>query len=89
VRETNSPTLRCRRHVKTDPGVETEFDPAVRSPGSIPSQEEQKGMLSVEDLVEIRRLHRAEGLPIKMIARVLRISKNTERLRGLGSAAEI
>jgi hypothetical protein len=26
-------------------------------------------MLSVEDKAEIRRLHRAEGLPIKVIAR--------------------
>lgn len=34
-------------------------------------------MLSVEDWAEIRRLHRAEGLPIKVIARTLRISKNT------------
>lgn len=34
-------------------------------------------MLTVEDWAEIRRLHRAEGLPIKMIARVLGISKNT------------
>jgi len=34
-------------------------------------------MLSVEDWAEIRRLHRAEGLPIKMVARVLGISKNT------------
>jgi transposase len=34
-------------------------------------------MLSVEDWAEIRRLHRAEGLPIKVIARVLGISKNT------------
>ncbi|GIH16048.1 IS21 family transposase [Rugosimonospora africana] len=36
-------------------------------------------MLSVEDWAEIRRLHRAEGLPIKMIARVLKISRNTVR----------
>ncbi|WP_293002570.1 hypothetical protein, partial [Mycobacterium sp.] len=28
-------------------------------------------MLSVEDWAEIRRLHRAEGLPIKLIARTL------------------
>ena len=42
-----------------------------------PSQEDQKGMLSVEDWAEIRRLHRAERLPIKVIARVLGISKNT------------
>lgn len=36
-------------------------------------------MLSVEDWAEIRRLHRAEGLPIKMIARTLEISRNTVR----------
>ena len=34
-------------------------------------------MLSVEDWAEIRRLHRAEGMPIKEIARVLGISRNT------------
>ena len=34
-------------------------------------------MLSVEDWAEIRRLHRAEGQPIKVIARVMGISKNT------------
>jgi transposase len=33
----------------------------------------------VEDWAEIRRLHRAEGLPIKMIARVLGVSRNTVR----------
>jgi hypothetical protein len=31
-------------------------------------------LLSVEDWAEIRRLYRAEGLPIKMIARTLGIS---------------
>ncbi|MCB0948113.1 MAG: IS21 family transposase, partial [Mycobacterium sp.] len=36
-------------------------------------------MLSVEDWAEIRRLHRAEGLPIKLIARTLGISRNTVR----------
>lgn len=36
-------------------------------------------MLSVEDWAEIRRLHRSEGLPIKAIARVLGISRNTVR----------
>ena len=36
-------------------------------------------MLSVEDLAEIRRLHRAEGLPIKMIARRLGASRNMVR----------
>jgi transposase len=33
----------------------------------------------VEDWAEIRRLHRGEGLPIKMIARTLGISRNTVR----------
>lgn len=36
-------------------------------------------MLSVEDWPEIRRLHRSEGLPIKVIARVKGISRNTVR----------
>ena len=34
-------------------------------------------MLSVEDWAEIRRLHRAEQMPIKQIARVMECSKNT------------
>jgi transposase len=34
-------------------------------------------VLSVEDWAEIRRLHRAEQLPIKQIARVMACSKNT------------
>ena len=33
--------------------------------------------MAVEDWAEIRRLHRAEGLPIKTIARTLGISRNT------------
>jgi len=36
-------------------------------------------VLSVEDWAEIRRLRRAEGLPIKTIARTLGISRNTVR----------
>ena len=36
-------------------------------------------MLAVEDWAEIRRLHRAEGLPIKLIARTLHTSWNTVR----------
>ena len=36
-------------------------------------------MLTVEDWAEIRRLHRAEGMPIKAIARTLGISRNTVR----------
>jgi transposase len=35
--------------------------------------------LNVEDWAEIRRLHRAEGVPIKVIARRLKISRNTVR----------
>jgi transposase len=40
--------------------------------------------LSVEDWAEIRRLSRSEGLPIKMIARMLGVSRNTVKaaLRG-------
>ena len=43
-------------------------------------------MLSVEDWAEIRRLRRAEGVPIKVIARSMGISKNTVRkaLRDVG-----
>ncbi len=37
------------------------------------------GVLSVEDWAEIRRLHRSEGMPIKAIARVLGVSRNTVR----------
>jgi transposase len=36
-------------------------------------------VLSVEDWAEIRRLYRAEGLPIKQIVRVLGVSRNTVR----------
>ncbi|MCA2333838.1 IS21 family transposase, partial [Mycobacterium avium] len=36
-------------------------------------------MLSVEDWAEIRRLHRAEGVPIREVARRLGISRNTVR----------
>lgn len=43
-------------------------------------------MLSVEDWAEIRRLRRSEGLPIRAIARVLGVSRNTVRA-ALASAA--
>ena len=36
-------------------------------------------MLAVEDWAEIRRLHRSERMPIKVIARVMGCSKNTVR----------
>jgi transposase len=38
-----------------------------------------EGVLSVEDWAEIRRLHRAEKMPIKVIARVMGVSRNTVR----------
>jgi transposase len=38
-----------------------------------------EGVLSVEDWAEVRRLHRAEKMPIKAIARTLGISRNTVR----------
>jgi len=43
-------------------------------------------VLAVEDWAEIRRLHRSEGMPIKVIARVLGVSKNTVKaaLRSAG-----
>jgi len=44
-----------------------------------PTELEGTGVLSVEDWAEIRRLHRAEGLPIKVIVRVLGVSRNTVR----------
>lgn len=36
-------------------------------------------MLNVENWAEIRRLHRAEGLPVRAIARVMGVSRNTVR----------
>jgi len=41
-------------------------------------------LLSVEDWAEIRRLHKSEGMPIKVIARVTGCSKNTVK-RALAS----
>jgi transposase len=38
-----------------------------------------EGVLSVEDWAEVRRLYRAEKMPIKAIARTLGISRNTVR----------
>ena len=44
-----------------------------------------RGVLAVEDWAEIRRLHRAEGLPIKAIVRRLGVSRNAVR-RALASS---
>lgn len=38
---------------------------------------DDREVLNVDDWAEIRRLHRAEGFPIRAIARQLGISKNT------------
>jgi transposase len=38
-----------------------------------------EGVLCVEDWAEIRRLHRAEKMPVKVIARVMKVSRNTVR----------
>ena len=35
--------------------------------------------MSVEDWAEIHRLHRSEGMPIKSIARVMGVGRNTVR----------
>ena len=35
--------------------------------------------MNVEDWAEIRRLHRAEGVPIKEVARRLGVARNTVR----------
>src|SRR3954471_664909 len=43
-----------------------------------------RGVMTVEDWAEIRRLHRAEGMPIKVIVRQLGISRNAVR-RALAS----
>jgi transposase len=39
----------------------------------------RKQVIEVEDWAEIRRLHRAEGVPIKQIARIMDVSRNTVR----------
>ena len=51
--------------MKTDPLP----DPVLNCEGG------RKRVLSVEDWAEIRRLHKAEGMPIKVIARTVGCSK--------------
>src|SRR5437588_7313354 len=58
------------------PARHPNFDPLGRDPGSHRAGEDE-GVLCVEDWAEIRRLHRAEEMPIKVIARVMGCSKNT------------
>ncbi len=52
------------------PARHANFDPLGRDPGFHRAGEDE-GVLSVEDWAEIRRLHRSEGMPIKVIARVM------------------
>ena len=66
----------CRRRVKTDP-VSPSENLTPFAGAWLNSSREDEGVLDVEDWAEIRRLHRAEGMPIKVIARVMGISKNT------------
>jgi transposase len=49
----------------------------IRPPKTDPLFLDVEGVLKVEDWAEIRRLHRAEGVPIKEIARRLRVARNT------------
>jgi transposase-like protein len=44
-----------------------------------PAEPGRKQVIPVEDRAEIRRLHKAEGLPIRQIARMMDISRNTVR----------
>src|SRR4051812_41702723 len=53
------------------------FDPLCLSLGL--RAERRRELLAVEDWAEIRRLHRAEKLGIKTIARTLGVSRNTVR----------
>jgi len=45
------------------------------------NQDQEERVISVEDWAEIRRLHRAEEVPIRAVARHLGISKNTVKRR--------
>jgi transposase len=62
------------------------FDP-LGADSRLNSSRGRQGVLSVEDWAEIRRLRRAEGLPIKAIARLLGVSRNTVRTAIASDAA--
>jgi transposase len=52
------------------------IEPRLRATTPVPGREE---LLSVEAWADIRRLHLAEGIPIKQIARQLGLARNTVR----------
>jgi len=62
---------RCRRRLQADPGP-SDWDCPLPDAGRA---------LSVENWAEIRRLHRAEAVPIKEIARRLGVARNIVRSR--------
>jgi predicted DNA-binding protein (UPF0251 family) len=67
----------CRRHLKTDPVSDLKVDPLRSSLAQ--AEPGRTRVLDVENWAEIRRLHRAEGMPITEIARVMGVSRNTVR----------
>jgi Sigma-70, region 4 len=74
---------------KMTPARQPNFDPLDGEPCSHRVREDE-GVLCVEEWAEIRRLHRAEKMPIKVIARVLGCSKNTVKAAlARGGASEV
>ena len=65
----------CRRRLNPVPVATGEIGPP-----------DDREVLNVEDWAEIRRLHRAEGLPIRAISRQLGVGRNTVR-RALAAQA--
>ena len=51
----------------------------ARVPGILTLSREAGEVITVEDRAEVRRLHRAEGLPIKEIARPMSLARNSVR----------
>jgi hypothetical protein len=73
---------------KLPPYQRLNSDPLWGSPGSW-CEPGGREVLAVEDWAEVRRLHRAEGMPVKAIARTLGILRNTVGRRCRARAAEI
>ena len=77
----------CRRRVKLTLECRDEFLPLAIRVSVQPSREERRELLSVEDWAEIRRLHLAERLPIKAIARLRGVLRNTVQVAIASDAA--